>query len=843
MKFKLGFSFVVLLLFSLSLPSLAAQNVIERVSVSTAGQQANGSSSGASISFDGRFVAFGSSASNLVPNDTNNAFDIFVRDRDANQTTRVSLASAGTQANNFSGSPAISDDGRFVAFSSSASNLVPGDTNTTCDRSQEWVYTTGKNLNGYPNGYISRFYASAPDGVFLFNRPYSPGDGTTYYPIRIAASRQHVYVAYGTYDGANYHMRYLAQLDSNMQRQWIVDIRNANGTIPLIWDVAAYGDYAYTANYWFGFGSHNFIRYRASDGNTSTSTILYVLSYPNGTSYHYPPQFIAASRAGIMMYWIDSFFGGSYVGQTDFLQPSYTFGIDELYRDLARQWDDIAVLEDFAYLVNENSLGLIFKIRPTEGIIWQKIAKYSDTGPYPKRLSASGDYLYVSYGDQYVAQLDAETLQQKWVTNSFYPILDIAAVSDTSLAPGTDPNCSDIFVHDRQTHETTRVSVSSAGLQGNFFSYDPAISADGRYVVFESYANNLVPNDTNVCDYYTGAGHCRDIFVYDRSTQQIARASVDSTGNEANKLSLEAVISPDGRYLAFWSAASNLVANDTNNARDVFIHDRSTGVTTRASTSTSGTQASFHSYTPDLSADGRYVTFLSYATNLIANTTTSFGNIFVRDTTTGVVTLVSAAYNGAQANAASAFRPTISDDGRFIAYASQASNLVPADTNNMQDIFVYDATTGATGRLSVSASGQQGNSFSFDPAISGNGQFVAFVSGSSNLVINDTNNNTDIFIAALPVPRPPTLNYYPAPSITLSWNSISWATSYWVQVADNGNFSGPLVFDDPNLAANILSVNVAITEGTYYWRVRAKNESAVWGSWSAPEMFVVAPET
>ena len=159
---------------------------------------------------------------------------------------------------------------------------------------------------------------------------------------------------------------------------------------------------------------------------------------------------------------------------------------------------------------------------------------------------------------------------------------------------------------------TTRVSVASDGTQSNNSSYNPSISANGRYVAFESEATNLVRGDTN---------NFRDIFVHDRQTGQTTRVSVASDGTQANGHSYDPSISADGRYVAFASLANNLVSGDTNDQQDIFVHDRQTGQTTRVSVASDGTQASGHSFNPSISADGRYVAFVSSASNLVGGDT------------------------------------------------------------------------------------------------------------------------------------------------------------------------------------------------------------------------------
>jgi len=305
-----------------------------------------------------------------------------------------------------------------------------------------------------------------------------------------------------------------------------------------------------------------------------------------------------------------------------------------------------------------------------------------------------------------------------------------------NLVSGDTNGVQDIFVHDRQTGQTTRVSVASGGAQANGPSFDPSISADGRYVAFASLATNLVSGDTN---------NEQDIFVHDRQTGQTTRVSVATGGGQANLASSDPSISADGRYVAFESIASNLVSGDTNNTGDIFVHDRQTGATTRVSIGPGGTQANRGSLAPSISADGRYVAFHSSATNLVSGVTNGTTHIFVHDRQTGATTRVSVASDGTEGNSVS-IKPSISADGRYVAFQSIATNLVSGDTNGTQDIFVHDRQTGQTTRVSVASDGTEGNSGSNDPSISADGRYVAFQSQANNLVSGDTGFITDIFI-------------------------------------------------------------------------------------------------
>jgi Tol biopolymer transport system component len=312
--------------------------------------------------------------------------------------------------------------------------------------------------------------------------------------------------------------------------------------------------------------------------------------------------------------------------------------------------------------------------------------------------------------------------------------------SASNLVPGDTNAAADIFVRDRQLGTTERASVDSGGAQANSGSdYLLSISADGRYVAFASNASNLVPGDTN--------GHW-DVFVRDRQLGTTERVSVDSGGAQANADSLEPSISADGRYVAFWSNASNLVPGDTNTASDIFVRDRLLGTTERVSVDSNGTQADKFSDSPSISADGRYVAFESFATNLVPGDTNGTYDVFVHDRQLGTTERVSVDSNGAQANSSSGPTSSISADGRYVAFASAASNLVPGDTNDASDVFVRDRLLGTTERDSVDSAGAQGNGpyGSGSPSVSADGRYVVFASESTNLVPGDTNGTNDIFV-------------------------------------------------------------------------------------------------
>jgi len=320
-----------------------------------------------------------------------------------------------------------------------------------------------------------------------------------------------------------------------------------------------------------------------------------------------------------------------------------------------------------------------------------------------------------------------------------FRLLSAAAVA--SIATGVDVA--------RAQDPRSRVSVDSNGGEADRDCWPAAVSADGRFVGFLSDASNLVAGDLN---------GMVDVFVHDRVTGATVRVNVDSGGNEADGPSQAFALSADGRFVAFDSAATNLVAGDTNGALDVFVHDRDpdgngvfdegNGVTTRVSVRTSGLEGNGDSTSAAISADGKFVAFTSHASNLVAGDVNGVDDVFVHNRTTGRTMRVSVDSAGVEGNGPSG-SPSLSADGRTVAFWSRADNLVANDGNHRDDIFVHDRTTGTTVRASVSSAGAEGNGTCQLPQIAADGSRVVFESLADNLVPNDFNQRADVFLRDL----------------------------------------------------------------------------------------------
>jgi Tol biopolymer transport system component len=287
----------------------------------------------------------------------------------------------------------------------------------------------------------------------------------------------------------------------------------------------------------------------------------------------------------------------------------------------------------------------------------------------------------------------------------------------------------------------TRADKGPGGVQSNAGAGNVGISASGRFVLFTSAATNLVGGDTN---------GFTDVFVRDRRKRMTLRVNRSSAGAQANGGSGTAQISGNGRYVAFVSDADNLVPGDLNGDSDIFVRDRKLGRTIRVSVSTGGAEADGSSDSPSISHDGRFVAFTSYATNLVAGDTNLMADVFVRDRKQRKTYRVSVGPGGVQANGESticnAYAPAVSRDGLVVAFESTATNLIGSDTNGVRDVFVRDRSHKRTSRMNVGPGGSQSADSASYCSLSGSGRRVVFESDGDDLVAGDTNDETDVFV-------------------------------------------------------------------------------------------------
>lgn len=312
--------------------------------------------------------------------------------------------------------------------------------------------------------------------------------------------------------------------------------------------------------------------------------------------------------------------------------------------------------------------------------------------------------------------------------------------ADDSIVDGDTNGANDVFVRDTVSGTTKRVSVASDGTQGNGGSYQPRISANGRYVVFASSASNLVSGDTN------GEG---DVFVHDRETHKTVRVSLTSRGRQSNGDSAQPDISDDGKRVVFTSTATNLTGRDRNGTSyDVYLRDLRARTTKRLDVSASGRQANQEASEARISGDGSTVAFISGATNLVRRTGGVL-QVFVVKVATGAISLASRSAKGV-AGDASSWLGGLSANGRYVAIETDATNLAPEDTNGVIDVVRKDLKTGTVVRASLSDGDAQVNAGATWPRISDTGRFMAFTSESTGFVSDaDTGSSLDCFVRDL----------------------------------------------------------------------------------------------
>jgi Tol biopolymer transport system component len=344
-------------------------------------------------------------------------------------------------------------------------------------------------------------------------------------------------------------------------------------------------------------------------------------------------------------------------------------------------------------------------------------------------------------------EVEAQGISQDSSINAYGSL--VAFESDAANLVDEDTNGKwDVFVRDLIDGETLRVSVTYDGLQANGDSGDPCISPDGRYVAFWSDATNLVASDTN---------SKRDVFVVDLSAYPltVTLMSVSTAGAQGNgdsqSPSMSAALGA-GYKVAFSSDATNLASApeplDTNSKRDIYVRDLSDPLnpkTSRVSYVGLATQGDGGSDMPAISADGLFVAFVSDATNLVIEDTNAATDVFVSDLTTHEIRRVSVDDEGHQGDLSST-APSISGDGRYVAFESDATTLVAGDSNGATDVFVYDYVSRVTTLASASSEGEQGSGTSVQASISPDGSYVAFASDAPDLVLGDTNGEFDVFV-------------------------------------------------------------------------------------------------
>jgi len=695
--------------------------VVTLVSVTTAGTQGNGDSEGAAVSADGRYVAFVSSATNLFSGDVNQARDVFVKDMQTGVVSLVSASPGGAWGSGGdSSTPAISSDGRYVAFVSGATNLVSGDTNGSVDVFRKDLQT----------GAVVRVNTDGAQGQVsgVASAPSISSDGNW-----IAFSSSSSQLVSGDSNGAsdiflkNVQTGTISRVSTDSSGQEVA----GGSTQPSLSGDGRYVVFQSEANI------------AAADTNGMqdvyvkdllTGEISLVSSDALGVAGNLASSSPSISPAGRYVVFVS---GASNLVALDgnglsdvFRKDLQTGAIVRL--NLSGSGVEASERASFAPSVSADGNLTVFSSLASNLV---SIDENRRSDIFVKNAS-SGELTTVSgnYFQTHGVSGNLRSDSAKISADGRY----IVFVSNASNLVAADTNGkSDIFVRDSVAGTITRVSVSANGDEGNGDSFTPDISADGRYVIFQSNANNLVVGDTNGLS---------DIFVKDLQTGVVSRVNTDAGGVQATGGGSSApVISADGRVAAFVSDATNLVVGDSNGRADIFWKDLVTGGISRVNLSTAGTESLGGASAPVLSANGNVVAFYSMASDLVAGDSNSVSDVFVRDMTSGILTRVSVSAAGSQANEDS-YSPSLSGDGRYVAFYSYAANLVTGDTNSKADIFVKDLLTGGIVRGSLDSHGGQvsgGNSYA--PALSADGRYLVFASDANNLVAGDTNAATDVF--------------------------------------------------------------------------------------------------
>jgi Tol biopolymer transport system component len=308
----------------------------------------------------------------------------------------------------------------------------------------------------------------------------------------------------------------------------------------------------------------------------------------------------------------------------------------------------------------------------------------------------------------------------------------------TNLVAGDVNDALDVFVRDLRKHRPELISAAAGGGPANGESLGGSLSWSGELVAFSSEASTIVADDAN-------GG--LDVFVRNRTKQKTVRVSVGVQGEESNGDSTTPSISGSGRYIAFESSSTNLVEGDANGSSDVFRYDRASGSTDLVSVTPGGDSANGASFLPDMSTNGRFVSFTSLASDLVEADTVAPIDVYVRDMSTGTTTLVSVSSAGDAGDNASGFA-TVSNQGA-VSFQSDATNLIGSDTNLTADVFLHSLATATTRLISVSTTGRRSNGNSFEPSVSADGRCVGFSSNADNLIGNDTNQGPDAFLRRL----------------------------------------------------------------------------------------------
>ncbi|WP_127995561.1 beta strand repeat-containing protein [Piscinibacter defluvii] len=606
------------------------------VSSNAAGEVGNGTSTAAAVSADGRFVVFQSTASNLVSGDTNGVSDIFVKDLSSGEIRRVSVDAAGTPSNNASDLASVSADGQWITYRSAATNLVGGDTNAANDCFRVRNPFLGDGASDTVHSSVAFRLPTEVEALVLTGAAAIAGTGNE------AANRITGNGAANLLNGAGGR----DTLDGGLGNDTLV-----GGTGDDIYLVDAAGDVVTEA------AGPDPVRVSLGGGGQ---------------------QLASSSAAGVLSADGQLLVFGSYAVNA-FVGDDDQGDIDLFVRDLR---------SGETRLVSADADGVRFP-------------GFANPG------GASADARFVVFN------------------------------TPTALDPLDINGVSDVYVKDMLTGALLLASQTADGARGTASSFEPGISADGTKVLFGSQDSTLL-----------GAAGPAQVLVKDLVSGELVVASSDAQGNAAATGGQNGAFSASGRLVVFDSDAA-LVAGDLGGRVDVFVKDLETGQVTLVSSSSAGVQGDATSSNGRFGGD-RWVVFLSGSGNLAGGDSNGVTDIYVKDLETGTTRLVSSNASGVVGNAEST-AAAISADGRFVAFLSTASNLVAGDTNGATDLFIKDLSTGAIRRVSTDAAGNQASGNTLEVGnFSADGSRIVFTSAADSLVAGDTNGADDLFVALNP---------------------------------------------------------------------------------------------
>lgn len=408
-------------------------------------------------------------------------------------------------------------------------------------------------------------------------------------------------------------------------------------------------------------------------------------------------------------------------------------------------------------------VALAFAVGPSSKVISVSLNgdKTGDAGSYPSAISPSGRYVVFDCFANDVTEVGSGGLEQIVLHDrsthtseliSAGPVgepgdanshdgqvsSDGQLVVFSTLATNLYPPSSSygqIVLRNRQTGGVELVSVSTSGESADKEAYNPSISGNGRFVVFDSLADNLVPGDTN---------HVNDVFLRDRQLGTTVRIGLKTSGKQTTSSSGDAAISPNGRFIVYLADGINNATGDTTPRQDVILFDRQKNTREVVSLSSTGASTNDHCYHGTVSDDGRYIAFYTYASNLVPGDTNRTGDVFVRDRVAGTTTRVSVKSDGSQLDGLS-FASAISGNGRYVCFTSYA-RASANDTSNQLDCFVHDMVTGTTELLNVNTAGVQANGSATSSILNRDGRFAVITSGGTNFGLPDDNGAGDVIL-------------------------------------------------------------------------------------------------